>query len=401
MNEKKHLLSLDEYIDLINGAFTIKQKKHFERLASKLILTLKPEYKPTSEYYPAIDGFWKPNNPQEILEFDGRMKPTQGWVFFSMKTSSEKKRGVNLLKKSIEEAKKYAKKELKTDNFSWIGVTNLNLSPLQEEEILNHARSQGVFNCGIFQPHSLGTSFIRTIEDADNIAYELGIKVPDHVYKYKDLTPGVAAKEILRELNDLWNNRYDDEHLKRIFLAIHDYFERRLKKVREFYNQNEDYQNEGSQKAIYSSMSLDIADDVFTYYLAGEKLCDRETPELKIHKKKEIGSVGNLVGENEKVGHFIIVRDLSVVFCFYQYVFRFFYEWPLSLYRREEIVKVKSNPNRFPFSQLFKDFCENEFKDSIYHYLLRVNPFIIHDIHRRGKMSILLSLNEEEEIIKV
>lgn len=75
-------------------------------------------------------------------------------------------------------------------------------------------------------------------------------------------------------------------------------------------------------------MSLDIADDVFTYYLTGEKLCDREIPELKIHKKKEIGSVGNLVGENEKVGHFIIVRDLCVVFSFYQYVFSFFYKWP-------------------------------------------------------------------------
>lgn len=238
----------------------------------------------------------------------------------------------------------------------------------------------------------MGTSFIRTIEDADNIAYELGIKVPDHIYKYKDLTPGIAAKEILRELNDLWNNGYDEESLKRSFLAINDYFDRRLKKAKELYIQNED-----SPKAFYSSMSLDIADDVFTYYLTGEKLCDREIPELKIHKKKEIGSVGNLVGENEKVGHFIIVRDLSVVFSFYQYVFSFFYKWPLSF--REEIVKVKSNPNRFPFSQLFKDFCENKFKDNFYYHLS--NPVIIYNIHRKRKMSILLSLNEEEEVIKI
>ncbi|WP_176345204.1 hypothetical protein [Priestia aryabhattai] len=394
MNEKKHLLSLDEYIDLIKVPFAITQKKHFERLASKLIFMLKPGYKPTSEYYPAIDGYWKPNDPNEILEFDARMKPAQGWVVFSMKTSSEKRRGMNLLKKSIVEAKEYAKKELKTEDFSWIGVTNLNLSPVQEEEVINYARSQGVFNCGIFQPHLLGTSFVRTIEDADNIAYELGIKVPDHIYKYRDLTPGIAAKEILRELNYLWNNGYDEEYLKRSFLAIHDYFDRRLTKVREFYNEED-----GPQKAIYSSMSLDIADDVFTYYLTGEKLCDRETPELKIHTKKEIGSAGNLVGENEKLGHFIIVRDLSVVFSFYQYIFSFFYRRPFS-FNREEIVKVKSKSNRVPFSQLFNNFCETKFRNNIY-YPLRVNPFIVYHFHKRNKVSILLSLNEEEEVIKI
>lgn len=71
-------------------------------------------------------------------------------------------------------------------------------------------------------------------------------------------------------------------------------------------------------------MSLDIADDVFTYYLTGEKLCDREIPELKIHKKKEIGSVGNLVGENEKVGHFIIVRILVLFLVFINMFLVFF-----------------------------------------------------------------------------
>lgn len=393
MNKENYLLSLDEYIAHIQSCFAITPKNHFERLASKLILTLKPGYKPTSEYYPAIDGFWKPNNPEEILEFDRRMKPAEGWVVFSMKTSSDKKRGVNLLKKSIVEAKKYAKDELNTDNFSWIGVTNLNLSPVQEEEIINHGRSHGVLNCGIFQPHLLGTSFIRTIEDADNIAYELGIRVPDHIYKYKDFSPGVAAKEILMELNNIWINGYDDEYLKRSFLAIHDYFDRRLIKARDYY-----YKKSNAPKAIKFSMKMDIADDVCTYYLAGEKLCSRETPELKIHKKHEIGLVENLVGEHEKVGHFMIVRDLSIVLCFYQYVFGFFYK--TYSVTREEILKVESVPNRFSFSQLFSAFCETHFANKV-NYLLGSNPAIRHHIHQKRRMSILLSLNEEGEIIKI
>ncbi|WHY98835.1 hypothetical protein [Peribacillus simplex] len=388
MATQDYIYSLDEYIETINGAFLNKQKEPFERLASKLISTLVHNYKITSHNYPAIDGYWKPKNPREILKFDTNMQPVEGWVLFSMKTSTNKKRCVNLLKESMSDAKKRAKEIINTDNFSWIGVTNVSLSPAQTEDVINYGRSQGIKNCGLFFTFSLGNNFIKSREDAELIAYELGFRFPEHKYKYKELSPGIAALEIMRELNNLWNNHYDESNIKRTFLLINEYFERRFGKVSTLINESV-----VSEKCLNTSMLLDWGDDVFVYYLAGEKLCERHIEDLTIHKYVEIGQVENLIGEEERIGNFIIVRDLSVVFCFYRYIFRYFFPHPLTIVVSKDIT-IKSNPTRFPFSELFKDFCENKFKEELQRTGIFGHPKFL-------KRSILYSVNHDKEIIKI
>lgn len=407
MSNQEKWLSLDEYIDIITNCLKATQKKRFERLASKLIITLIPEYKQTSEYYPAIDGYWKPKEVNEVLRFDRRMKPTSDWVLFSMKTSSDKKRCVNLLKESINDGKNYAKKELNTESFSWIGVTNVSLSPVQLEDILNHAKSQGIENTGIFQTHEIANSFIQTCEEADRIAYELGIRLPEHIYKYQDLSPAIAAKEILRELNNIWNNSYSDKNLKCSFLSINNYFERRMSKVSFFYNYSKK-----SKDDFLLSMKLDLADDVFVYYLSGEELCDNVMADTTIHQEDEIGTLKNLIdNEREDIGTSIIVRDLSIVFRFYRYLFDFFFRHPLivmrpdyeinmmgeNFYSFNDIVTLKTNPKRAPFSRIFIDFCERELKRN-------KNLIFSEDIFRHPdflKHSILYSFDHRQEIIKI
>lgn len=105
LNTQNSWLSLDEYLDIITSYLSCKQRLPFERLSSKLIMTFIETYKKTSTYHQAIDGYWKPENPKDILKLDSRMRADDGWVLFSMKTSTDKKRCLNLMRDSIVQAK--------------------------------------------------------------------------------------------------------------------------------------------------------------------------------------------------------------------------------------------------------------------------------------------------------
>lgn len=350
MNIEEQWLTLDEHIDLITTYLSIKQKVPFERLASKLIMTLIPTYRTTSSNYPAIDGYWKPDNPSEILILDSRLSAKNGWVLFSMKTSSNRKTGINLLRDSIRDAKKYAEKSLKTNDFTWIGVTNVSLSPKEEDELLNFGSSQGIKNIGIFKTYELDNSFIRTIDEAKEIAYNLGIRIPQYRYKLKDLCPAIAAEQILQELNYVWNNIYNEFHLRFHLLRINDYFDRRMEKVNILY-ESEDWDDKvkNIEKNFRKSMSLDIGDDVYKFYITGENLLS-EVTNNKIHTESEIGSLSGLIGANRKLGKYIEIRDLSVVYCFYRYILRFF--------QGGKTGEFKSFESRAKFSSIFDDFIE-------------------------------------------
>ncbi|GAB6259324.1 hypothetical protein [Peribacillus sp. N1] len=354
MNIEEQWLTLDEHIEMITMYLSIKQKLPFERLASKLIMTLIPTYKITSSNYPAIDGYWKPNNPSEILKLDSRLSAENGWVLFSMKTSSNKKTGINLLQDSIRNAKKYAEENLKTKDFTWIGVTNVSLSPKEEDELINFGYSQGVKNIGIFKTYELDNSFIRTHDEAKEIAYNLGMPIPQYKYKLNDFCPAVAAGTILRELNYLWNNIYNEFHLRFHLLRINDYFARRMKKVEILYT-SEDWEDKVKkiEKNFRRSMSLDIGDDVYNFYLAGENLLS-EVTNKKIHTESEIGNLSGLTGENRRLGKYIEIRELSVVYCFYRYILRFFQD---GMTREFKVLE-----SRAKFSNIFDDFIESGLK---------------------------------------
>lgn len=238
---------------------------------------------------------------------------------------------------------------MNTDHFSWIGVTNLSFSPKDEEGLFNFALSQGVQNIGIFKIHEIDNYFIRTLEEAKNVAYELGIPLPEYTFKLEHLSPAIAARQIMRELNIIWSQTYNEYHLKCKLYSIAHYFERRMKKVLSFH-----YRQEGDKEIRFKdSMSLDIADDIYVYYLIGENIGDYKITNEKINSTNEIGKIERLKGEGKHLGEFLIMRDLSAVYCFYRYIHRLFQE------KYQSPLNIKKG--RASFSSIFKDFCNNGF----------------------------------------